>query len=84
VEDAFELGFDVFSAGCVVHGSKIPARYREGKMLIQNLSKMKISDKFLSYNTVIILNFSDKKGAGCDRERARNVPSSGCGLVVHA
>jgi hypothetical protein len=74
VKDAFKLGFDVFSAGCVAHESKVPASSGEGKMLIQNLSKTEILDKFLSYNIVVILSFSAKEEFRCDRERASIVP----------
>jgi hypothetical protein len=68
-EDAFKLCFGVFSAGCVAHGSKVPARCGEGKMLIQNLSKTEISDKKLRDNYAIKFELSREASRMWDGER---------------
>jgi hypothetical protein len=54
-EDAFKLCFVVFSACCGVHGSTIPAKFAEGKVLIQNLSKMENPGGKFQYNYVIMM-----------------------------
>jgi hypothetical protein len=76
VKDAFKLGFDVFSAGCVTHGSTIPANFKEGKMLIQNLSKMENPDKKMRYNYASIFRLSNVASEIWDGERAITVPNS--------
>jgi hypothetical protein len=82
VEDAFEFGFDVFSGGCAAHGVSISSRRRVGKMLIQNLSKMKNADKFFGRNQAESLTFfhriSEVWDAMCVcKKRAESIAISG-------
>ena len=70
-EDALELGLCVFSFSCVAHMSNIEDITREGKMLIQNLSKMDFQDKNLDDNYLFLLIILLYLLATCDRERER-------------
>jgi hypothetical protein len=79
-EDAFKLGFGVFSAGYVAHGSKVPARCGEGKMLIQNLSKTEVSDKKLQYNYAIKFELSSEASRIWDGESKKRAKTKGFSL----
>ncbi|MDE7064082.1 MAG: hypothetical protein K2O70_01235, partial [Desulfovibrionaceae bacterium] len=71
VENALELGFDVFSASCALHEGRIASEIHFCKMLIQNLSKMDFRDKNLADNLLNLLIIYILVLAICDRERLR-------------
>lgn len=59
VENAFELGFDVFSASRALHEGRIDSEIHFYTMLIQNLSKMDFQDKNIadSLLNLLVINF---------------------------
>ena len=71
VEHAIELGFNVFSGSCVAHKGNVPGNSLEGKMLIQNLSKMDFLDEDFGDNYLELLIIMFYLLAMCDRERER-------------
>jgi hypothetical protein len=62
-EDAFKLGFVVFSGDFAAHGGSIPKCRRERNELIQNLSKPKNSDKNFMDNYAIFIELFTIEGA---------------------
>lgn len=70
-EDALELGLYVFSFSYVAHTSNIKNTTEEGKMLIQNLSKMNFQDKNLDDNYLNLIIIVLVLLTICDRERER-------------
>ena len=54
-EDALELGLYVFSFSFATHMSRLEDTTKEGKMLIQNLSKIDFQDKNLDYNILNLI-----------------------------
>ena len=54
-EDALELGLYVFSLSFTIHISRLEDTTKEGKMLIQNLSKIDFQDKNLIDNILNLL-----------------------------
>jgi len=57
IKDTLELGFDIFSALCVAHGSRVATNYQEGKLFIQNLSESNFLSSILLYNLLELLYF---------------------------
>ena len=68
-EDALELGLYVFSFSFATHMSRLEDTTKEGKMLIQNLSKIDFQDKNLNYNILNLIIIYFFLLAICDRER---------------
>ena len=54
-EDALELGLYVFSFSFATHMSRLEDTTKEGKMLIQNLSKIDFQDKNIDYNILNLI-----------------------------
>ena len=71
-ENALELGFDVFSAGCALHEGRIASEIHFCKMLIQNLSKMDFQDKNLADNLLNLIIIYLLMLAICDRDREKS------------
>jgi hypothetical protein len=71
VEDAFKLGFDVFSAGFVAHVTTVAGSYKKGNMLIQNLSRTENSGEKYDDNYAELFNKSDYGEGKLERERER-------------
>ena len=70
-EDALELGLYVFSFSFATHMSRLEDTTKEGKMLIQNLSKIDFQDKNLDDNILNLIIIYFFLLAICDRERER-------------
>lgn len=68
-EDALELGLYVFSFSFATHMSRLEDTTKEGKMLIQNLSKMDFQDKNLNDNILNLIIIYFFLLTICDRER---------------
>ena len=71
-EDALELGLYVFSFSFATHMSRLEDTTKEGKMLIQNLSKMDFQDKNLNDNILNLIIIYFFLLTICDRERERD------------
>ena len=70
-EDALELSLRVFSFSFATHISSLENTTKEGKMLIQNLSKMDFQDKNYEDNYLNLIIIFIFVLAICDRERER-------------
>ena len=73
-EDTLELGLRVFSFSFATHISSLENTTKEGKMLIQNLSKMDFQDKdfydiYLNLIIIYILNWQYVTERERERER---------------
>ena len=66
-EDALEPGLYVFSFSFATHMSRLEDTTKEGKMLIQNLSKIDFQDKNLDYNILNLIIIYLFLLAICDR-----------------
>ena len=71
IEDALELGFDVFSAGYVAHEEIITANYSNWKMIIHLLSKRHFAKTSSDYNMPDLLIILAAMLATCEGERER-------------
>ncbi len=71
-EDALELGLRVFSFSFATHMSSLENTSQEGKILIQNLSKMNFQDKGFYYNYLNLIIIYLLLLVICDRERERH------------
>ena len=70
-KDALELGLYVFSFSFATHMSRLEDTTKEGKMLIQNLSKIDFQDKNLDDNILNLIIIYFFLLAIYDRERER-------------
>ena len=72
IENALELGFDVFSAGYVAHGEIITTNCSNWKMIIHLLSKRHFVKTFSGYNMSDLLIILAAILTTCEGERERD------------